>query len=463
MRKLSPLFLLLTCCLSLSTARAATVGSIFSGTVTGDASSVFWNPAAMTMLKGHHLMLFGGASPIWASYQRDIPSSYDGLPYAEASVGIVAPSATLAAVTDAGLDRFRFGFAFSVPLVAGASWDKSYGGRPSPTRYFVEDGYEVTFVSQLAVAVRINRFLSVAIGLDLYTTITKFTFELDFAAQINHVACSAQPDSCSVDSPLARENPALDAHGSNQGMGWSYGASAGLLFTPTPWLRFGLGLHTGGGNVDYNVTLFIDVPPAARDYIARFFPSIVLPPLEAELEAVVHVPMIINAGMAVEPMPRLELGFDFEWHDESETGLILGNLIEDRSGGFIHDIVLAKGKRDLFQFTLRGHYDLTDRWRLGGRAEYRPSTRAEEWISPVSLDFDRIGLHLGARWRVLPYLALSFEYSQYFLFDVTVKTTRFGFNPDPTTPEETGLDKPPPTGTYSGRAIRFGLGAELSF
>ncbi|MBW2733057.1 MAG: outer membrane protein transport protein [Deltaproteobacteria bacterium] len=462
MKKLSVFGLILSCLFG-PMAHGSPVGTIFSSPTTGDAASVYWNPAAMTLLKGHHLMLFGGGSPIWATYQRDVPSPHDGLIAPKADIFMVAPSATIAGVTDAGLDRFRFGFAVSAPLVAGASWKRTYDGRPSPTRYFVEDGYEVTIISQLAAALRINRYLSIGVGLDLYTTLTKFTFEMDFASQINHLACSADPSSCRVDSPLARENPAYDAHGYNRGVGWSVGLTAGLLITPTPWLRFGVGLHTGGGDVGYNVTLFLDVPPAARDFLARSFPSITLPPLEAEFEAVLHIPMIINVGMAIEPFHRLELGLDLEWINESETGLILANLLDDRSGGLIHDIVLVKGKRDYWQTALHARYELTERWHLGGRLEYRPSTRAEEWISPVSVDFSRVGAHFGARWQVLPYLALSLEYSHFFLFDVTVKNTRFGFNPDPTTPEELGLDKPSPTGLYTADAIRLGFGAEFSF
>ena len=441
---------------------AITVGNIFSGPTAANALAVFWNPAAMTLLQGSELLLFGSITPIGAQYARDTPSAFDNLPLAKAEVAMVAPGGALAAVSDFGLRSFRFGAAFSAPQVEGSQWAHSYGGRPSSTRYYTEDSYAITLTSQLAAAWRPNRYIALGLGLDLNTTLTRYAAQVDFAAKVNNASCASNPSACRIDSPLPRENPAFDAYIHNQGHGWTVGLAFGLLATPWPWLRIGAGLHTGA-DAHYPLTLYLELPPAAANYIRDQLPSLNLSRLVADVEAVLHVPMMISFSVAVLPAPRWELALNFEWQNSSETAVIFANVQNDHSGGLIHNIVLVKGKRDFWQLALRAQYELSATWRLGWRIEARPSTRPEEFMTPISADFARLVFYAGVRWRPLPYLALSAEYGQYVLFSTTVKHSRFGPNPNPTTPEEESLDKPLPTGEYGAQAMRFGLSAEFFF
>lgn len=445
-------------------ARAALVGNIFSGPTTGDGAAIYQNPGAMTLVQGTQSLAFGAVSAIRLNYQRDTVSAFDNQPFPTADVFIAKPNLAVGLVTDATLRDFRFGLGVFLPIIEGASWDTEYGGRPSSTRYYALDARLAFFKIEPAVAYRITRFISVGVGMDIVGVMLRHNVMTDFGAKINQMACAASAAGCSdPNMPLAREDPTYDAPTLIDGMGWGVGVFAGLLITPAPWLRIGGSFHSGAGTVSVPVELSVKLPQAVNDYMSANLPTVKLPAIEADGEVETVSPMTATAGIAVDVTDRLELAADLHWIDFSSTAVMVGIVTEPDPLGLIGPQVLIKGRRDSFLVGLRGAYRVLPTLRAALRLEYENNSRPETFTSPVSVDFEKYSFHLGVAWQVTRNILVSLEYGHFFLPQRNIETSRFAPNPDPTTPEEQGLDKPSPTGRYFIDVDRVGFGIALGF
>ena len=452
-----PLVLLLA-----APARAAQVGNIFSGPTSGDPASIYWNPGAMPLMRGTQALGFGAVSFIRLHHQRSTPSGYDNLPYPQANVFVPKPALALGVVTDATLKDFRFGVAVSLPILDGAGWADKYSGKAAATRYFALNARLGFIKIAPAIAYRVSRHISVGVGVDIVGVMLTHEVMTDFGGKINQLACSGNKTQCLVDAPLPREDPAFDALTTIDGFGWGVGIFAGVLVSPTPWLRFGAGFHSGAGGVKIPVDMEVKLPSAVTNYVTKNLPSVTLPALVAQGEVTANSPMIVTAGVSVQPTRKLDLTLDLHWIDYSETAVMLGNVTKS-SSTLIGSQVLIKDRDDTFLTGLRASYQFFPWLTAALRLEYENNSRPEEFVTPVSIDFFKYSFHLGAAVKPLPWLTLTLEYGHYFLPEREIKSSRFAPNPNPTTPEEEGFDKPSPTGRYWIEVDRVGLGANVSF
>ena len=443
-------------------ARAALVGNIFSGPTTGDPASLYWNPGAMTLMRGTQAMGFGAVSFIRLHHKRSTPSAFDNRLYPQADVFVPKPALAMGVVTDATLKNFRFGVGVSLPILDGAGWSEKYEGKAASTRYFALNARLGFIKIAPAAAYRISRHISVGVGLDIVGVMLNHEVMTDFGAKINQMACQMDSTKCMIDSPLAREDPAMDALTTIDGFGWGVGVFAGVLISPAPWLRIGAGFHSGAGGVKIPVDMEVQLPDAVTGYVKKNMPSVSLPALTAVGEVVAHSPMIVTAGVAIAPTKDLEVAVDLNWIDYSETAVMIGNVTKS-SSSLIGSQVLIKDRDDAFLTGLRVTYRVFSWLTTAARFEYENNTRPEEFVTPVSVDFFKWSIHLGAAFRPLPWLTLTLEYGHYFLPGRDITESRFAPNADSTTAEEDGFDKPSPTGRYWIEVDRVGMGAAVSF
>jgi long-subunit fatty acid transport protein len=417
----------------------------------------------MTLTRGTQALLFGAISSIRLTYQRDTPSAFDGAIYPVASANIPGPDGSVFVVTDAGLDRWRFGLGVSFPVVDGVDWDATYGGRPASTRHFALVGRSITSVIQASAAFRINRYVSVGAGVDLFAVWVQHKAMTDFGAIINQLTCAESPTPwCPLNAPLAREDPVFDALTEVDGLGWGVGGYVGVLISPIPALRIGGSFHTGAPTVTVPIEVSVSIPSTVADSVKRNLPTVTLPPIHATAEVETAAPMIVTAGVAFDVTPNLELAVDYHWIDSSATTVMLGTVASSTTD-LVGDQVMIKAKLDHSLVGARAAYQLLEGLWCIGRMEYSSNTRPEAYLTPVSIDFHRLSLHVGASWQVTRWLALSLEYGHIFTWDRIVTDSRFAPNANPTTLVEAGFDKPSATGRYTGDGDRVGLGITLGW
>lgn len=442
---------------------AGPVGTIFSGAAAADPSAVYWNPAAMTLLAGTRALVYASAFSTSVRYQRASPSLLDGSFYPEARFTIASARPTLALVTDAGLRDWRFGLGFGIPTVDGVKWSYSYGGRPSSTRYHGLDPVIGQLLITTAAAYRLAPWLSLALGFDVAGVLLRHRVVIDFGARTNELICARLgAQTCPVNAPFAREDPGNDGRVEVDGFGWGVGLTAGLLLEPSPWLRLGLGVHQNAGEVQLPTTVRVQVPPGIASFVAQSLPGVVLPPLRANADLALRVPIIVTAGVALLPLHRLEFGLDLHWINLSDTRTVVG-IVRRSTTELIEDVVLTRGREDAYLLALRGSYRVLPNLHTALRVEYGSNTRPEEFVTPVSIDAHRLVLGAGVRWELLRWLSLYGEFSHFVIASRDVRVSRFAPNPNPTTAVEQSFDLPAPTGRYVPSGEALGLGVELVF
>lgn len=444
-------------------AHGSPVGSIFAGTTAADPSSPYWNAAAMTRLRGTHIEVYGALSAIRVRYQRDTPSGFDHLPYPEADFSIANPDPMFGAVTDFGLRDFRFGVSLSIPWADGAAWAKTYDGRPASTRYHGLNSAVGQMMIGPAVAYEINRYISVGLGIDITALLVQHQFLVDYGARLNQLLCARLgATTCPIDAPLPREDPTYSGRAEINGFGWDVGVFGGLLVTPFPWLRLGVGVHSNAFDMTIPADIQVEVPPAVVEFARQNLPTLEPVPLFGEGEITFRSPIIVTAGIGLQPIERLEVAFDMHWMQLSRTAVVSG-FVRRSNNSLLDEIVTVKGRHDHFLLALHGAYALLPDLLLGLRIELSTNARPEEFVTPTSVDTYKLSFHAGVIWDLTSWFGIIGEYGHYVLFSRDVRVSRFGPNAFPTTALEQGFDTTSPTGQYSADADRFGLGFRFRF
>ena len=445
-------------------ARGAMVGTPFSGPTHADASVVFWNPGAMSLLERPQGMVHGAVIPIRVHYRRDYLGA-GGEPYPQANMLGLLPDLFVGGVSQIG-DRLRLGLGVSVPLVDGADWNTSEGGQPSPARYYTLKTFLAWLFISPAASLRINRYISIGAGVDITAALLQSNMVIDFGARVNQLVCQQSTGSdCAADAPLPREDPTYDAPMDVSGMAWDVGGFVGVLLTPTPWLRLGGVFHSGAGEVGIPVDLDVQIPADVRQYMAQNLPTVTLPPIHAAATLKTHSPMMVAASAQIAPTASLELGLDFQWVDKSRMSIFQAALHRTpETSALITDQVVFNPFKDYLSFGLRGSYRLLgDRLALALGLAFEPNTRLDSFASPMLMDMHKIVLRVGVSWRPTRWVTVVLDYGRFFVIPRTIEPNLLRPNANPTTPEEEALDRPSPTGRYWAEADRVGIGILLHF
>ncbi len=438
-------------------------GSIFSGPAEAEALAAYWNPAAMTLLpRGTHVSLNATLMFARPSYERETVNPRDGEPYPTAALSTILPDPSLALVTSAGLDRFRFGLSASLPMMDGAAWGQTQGGKPASTRHYATEGMMVQLSIQPSVAFRINRFISVGAGVDVIMVLTQSHVLADFGARLNQIANTRCVSDCPLNSVVTREDPTYDAMTSVEGHTWGVGGFIGVLVSPAPWLRLGAIFRTGAGELELPIDLNIEIPPGLRAAVADTGINVNYPELSASGVMTVVVPMSLAAGLTVGPLAGLSLTADVRWVNKARTGILMINLHRS-SSSLVTDQAMMLIHTDYVMVGFRAVYQVLDSLRLALRFEYSPVTVPDEYMTPISMDFESFSLHAGLAWQITSWVGVNVEYTRYFLTERQIELSKFAPNAKPTTKIEEGFDRPSPTGLYAVEVDRVGFGLWFSF
>ena len=462
-RHTSPIWVVFVLLLLLTSRHAqADPGSIFSGPASADILASYWNPAAMTLLPGGtHLELHSTVMYARVNYQRATVNPYDGQPYPLANLETFKPDPALGAVFNAGLEDFRFGLSVTMPSMDGAAWTDTQDGKPSSPRHYATSGMIIQLSIQPSVAYRINRFISIGVGIDAFMLAMESNVVVDFGAKINGYANRYCTANCRLDPLVGWEDPAFEATTSVKGSEWGVGGFAGVLVTPLPWLRLGAIFRSGGGEVKIPVDIEVGMPAGIGDFIKAAGLDLLLPEIRAKGEMCMVVPMSLAGAVTLGPFWRFLISADVRWINRSKTGVNMVNishatsqLVADQALLLVHDDYVMAG--------VRVEVMPADTLKLALRFEYSPRTVPDQFMTPISMDFDSYSLHAGLAWQVSPWFALMVEYTHYFLPARTITHSNFGPNPKALTKIESGFNLPSPTGRYWVDADRFGLGIAFS-
>jgi len=206
------------------------LGNAYAGAAASaeDASTVFFNPAGMTLLDGQQVV--AGLHLIKPSTKfTDNGSSAGGGNGGDAGKLGLIPNVYY--VADIGNDM-KFGLGIGVPFGLSTEYNDDWQGRYQAVTSSVE-----AININPSLAFKVNPQWSVGLGANIQYFKAELTSAVDFSS-----VClgTLPPATCATSGLTTPQNPATDGFADITGSSWGFGYNLGVLFSPNEATRIGL-------------------------------------------------------------------------------------------------------------------------------------------------------------------------------------------------------------------------------
>lgn len=379
----------------------AGVGNAFAGTaaLAEDASTVFWNPAGMTLLPGMQISVSADFVKPKAEFSNNGSTSPALISTLGGNGGDAGDWAAVPAAyfTWALTPQWSVGLGISAPFGLATEYDDDWVGR------FHAIKSEVTTINiNPSVAFKVNDAVSLGFGLN-YQRI-----EAELTNAVNYAGLIAQATGNTVLLPGVEGVAKVE--GDDEAWGWNVGA----LFQLSPTTRVGLSYRS---TVDYtlegNVT-FGQTANATANAIISSSPQTANGPIKADIE----LPDVATLSVYQKLTDQWEMMGDLAWTGWSS----LPKLQIDRANGTSLTTETLDWK-DTWRVSLGANYKYNEQWKIRMGVAYDETPVQDETRLPRVPDADRIWLAFGAQYRINPNSALDFGYAHIFVDDPTLNTS----------------------------------------
>ncbi|MDG6773561.1 outer membrane protein transport protein [Thiomicrorhabdus sp. ZW0627] len=347
-----------------------------------DASVMWFNPAALTDIKGRQLI--AGGHVIMPKTEFTNNGSYafssgnliSGDGDNGATVGFVPNLYWTDSIGD-----YQVGLGINVPFGQHVSYDSDWVGRYHATETDLK-----TLNINPSVARKVNEKLSLGFGLNAQY------LEVVLEQKLNQ---SALGDA--------------DANAKVTGSNWAYGYNLGLMYKPTDRINLGLAYrsamkHDVNGRVDYTgVNSTTPLPLTGSPTLADIF-------YDAGVSAKVSLPATASLAVDYEASSQLHLLASSTWTGWGEYD----ELVLSFDNG-APDSETNQNFKDSWRFALGGYYQLNDRWKIRTGAALDKTPVPDKYSrSPRTPDSDRTWISLGTNYRYSDKLSVDVGYSHLF-------------------------------------------------
>jgi long-subunit fatty acid transport protein len=395
-------------------------GLSFSGPTSGSLAAIYWNPAALGLVRGFQLMVAGTArvSSTTARLPGGSATAHDITQPLQWPAG---PGAFIALSSDLGGDRFTLGFATYEPFVEQNHYPTSPAG-DEPTRYhrLGADLRNLALVPALAIRFGTDFRIGVAPGF-LFST-GRLTF--------------VEPGPAVGGVPAGIEGDARYDLDSGQSIGksrFSVTLGGGIYFRRRNF-EFGLAYSSRplGTDVD-GVEVGGDQSVVTRP--ARDGGGLVTCPSGQANRCVFadiayRLPDIWIGGVTWHPRPGLEVTAMTRWiwlhlQDEIDIRLTSPAL---QAAGLPDHIVLHRGFKDVWDTRVRVAYWIKERLRVGAALRVETSAVGAADVNPAAVDGLKFEPIVLAELRVSKHFSVSAGYGFTYMPGVTVTASSFDPN-----------------------------------
>ncbi|WP_375466343.1 OmpP1/FadL family transporter [uncultured Methylobacterium sp.] len=335
----------------------------------GGVSSMFWNPAVVTMRPGwiteQNLTYIGPSGTITPTTPTN--PGFIGLGGSgDIGQGAVLPSgATAYQLNDRLWVGIQTGAPFGLVTKPRDVWAGEVYGRSN--RIF-------SLAFNPVVGFKVNEWLSVAAG----PSIEYFRLTLRQAVPVPGLSPTVYPSSFL------------------KGESWGVGFTAGALITPWEGTAFGVGYRS---SVHHDIEGSIGVPLLA------------LAPLGGQVRANLNTPEKLSVGLTQAVAPNLRLNLGFEWDNWSRLGTV--GIVSQARGVPVNYLPL--NYKDGYTYAIGAEYDWSQALTLRGGVSYEQSPIDVSNRSVRLPDGDRVNLAVGAGYRWSEKLMLNLAYSHLFV------------------------------------------------
>lgn len=369
-----------------------------AGSISEDASTVFFNPASMARLEGSqlsaglHIVLpdsefSGSASYIPAAGGAPIIGSDGG----NGGKDAVVPHFTY--VHDIN-EKWNFGFSVNAPFGLATEYDKGWLGRYSA----IESEIKSVNLNP-SLSFRIDEHASVGFGLNaMYASLF-----LKNAIDEGVLSGGASPPCAALAPPYTGPGDSrCDTRGKLDDIDdWGFGFNVGLLLEPTDHTRLGL---------SYRSKVDVDLDGDLKTT------SFVAPSTGAKADVSLPDTLLISAYHEV--TPKIAIMADVLWTQWSK----ISNLKVKFDTGSTNTFDLQW--EDTTRVAVGGSYKYNSKWTLRTGVAYDESpTRNQELRLAALPDDDRIWLDFGVGYRHSDKLSFDFGYAHLFIDDPKINST----------------------------------------
>ena len=343
--------------------------------VADDPSSIASNPACLTKLAGKQL--YAGASGISTASEYESPA---GQREKSDSQLFIQPYLFYAAQIENSDSRAGVGL-YSPFGIGGRKWSAT-----GLTRYSSVENKISTFMVNPTFAYSITPSLSIGAGADYLYSRAESRFAIDQSAV------------GAADGELAS-----DATGG----GWGY--NAGVLYSPSEALRFGLA-YNSKIKVRYTGDMQLsNIAPTVQPLFSG-------PDYKTRMTTELTFPDILSFGVMYRPTETIVLAVDLEqmrWSSFGKSDIYLANEVP--AAGFTGRTMVMDW-HDVWFFKIGAEVKASDTLYLRAGYSHTPSPAPEHTLSAGDPDSDAQSLSIGAGWHldrtVLDFFAMESFYKK---------------------------------------------------
>jgi len=357
---------------------ASGLGNAYAGQAASaqDASTIFFNPAGMTLLPGRNAV--GAVNFIRPSAEFTNTGSTTASPLlplggngGDAGDWAVVPNFYYSWQVN---PKVFVGLGVNVPFGLKTEYDSNWVGR-----FHAITSELKTLNINPSVALKVSETLSVGAGVNYQRADAKLSNAVNFGALGEGVAT---------------------VEGHDSAWGWN----AGVLFSLSPDTRIGAAYRSSiGYKIDASVA-FANRPPALAGQVP-----------DGAVTADVRMPATASLSLFHRLNPEWDLLADVSWTDWSTIGVL--NIVRD-NGRLLSTTPLHW--KDSWRFSVGANYHYNNEWtfRFGASYDQTPINEADR--TPRVPDNDRTWLALGAQYRLSKQLAIDAGYAYLFVKDSSI-------------------------------------------
>ena len=403
---------------------ASGMGNAFAGAAATaeDASTVFYNPAGMSELKGMQFTVGAHVIDLSAKFSNSgstkpaaIVTNPLGGNGGEAGDVSVVPNVYF--VIPIG-DRINFGVGVNAPFGLKTEYDDNWAGRFQGIKSEL-----TTYNINPSLSFKVNEMFSVGAGVNYQHLKVDLT---------NAVVLGANTEG------------RADLSADDAAWGWNVGA----LIKPTPSTKIGISYRS---KLDYNLTGTTSVTTSTGAPVA---------PASGATSADITLPESFSLSLAQKLNDQWEFLADATFTKWSQIGRV--NVVNS-TNGTLRD-VLNLDFDDTWRYSVGANYKLNDDWTLKGGVALDQSPVKGATSRTVRLpDNDRTWISIGAAMKVKESGKLDFGYSHLFIKDADINFTRSQQAPGFTTPTPAPGTASTVLGSYAGSVDIFSIQYSMSF
>lgn len=390
-----------------------------NGAQAADASTIFYNPAGMSLLDGDNIS--GGLTLVVPNLkytdsgsEHFTGSAVSGTKNTSsfAPTSVTVPSFYYTHQVD---DKIHVGIGFYVPYAAKLNYGTNWVGR-----YGLESIDMESLDINPSISYKFNEHHSVGFGLTAEYMKATLQKAVDIPGYISSLS-TAQATAIATQIALAGGNASLlssakDAQAKMSGSDWGYGFNFGYLYQLNDATRFGVAYRSSiHHNLDGNAQW--DFSGVTSDAVT----NALIKSLSGKVDS--------SATLALDTPETLSGNF---YHDLNDKWSVMGDLTWTRNsrlqsvdikftGTSEGDLVIKQNWKDTYRLSLGAGYKYSDNLLLKAGVAYDQSPVASSSLTHSALpDGDRYWFSLGANYKLTKQSSIDFAYSYVMFSDVTI-------------------------------------------